>query len=170
MTDFPAAPPPTGAVSGPPATFGQRAIALIIDTIVSFALVLPGIVLVVIGLAIGGGFGGFLGLIGVLLVIAGFFVGLYVTIIAQGTTGQSPGKRMQGIQLQKGDTKQPVGVGLAIGRWLLAGLLSNFCYIGYLWMLFDPEKKTLYDKILSAEVVPGPKSGIMPLFPGGKPF
>lgn len=153
-----------------PATFGQRLMAFLVDFVVYMALVVPGVVLVIIGSAIGGGFGGLIAVLGALLVFAAFFAGIYLIVVVQGTTGQSPGKRTQGIQLQKSDTKQPVGAGLAIGRWLLAGLFSNFCYIGHLWMLFDPEKKTLYDKILNAEVVPGPKGGVMPLFPNGKPF
>ena len=169
MTDFPAAPPPTGAVSGPPATFGQRFVAWLIDSLVAIGLYIPGYVLFFIGSAIGGGFGIIILLLGVLLLLAGVVAVIFVLIVGQGKTGQTPGKRTQGIQLL-GSDGQPIGGGMVFVRFLLAGFFGSFCYIGYLWMLWDGEKKTLYDKVLSNQVVPGPKGSITPIFPDGKPF
>ncbi len=169
MTDFPAAPPPTGAVSAPPATFGQRFVAWLIDAVIAFALYIPGYILLFIGASLGGGFGTLLVLVGLLVLLVGFAAIILVLIVGQGKTGQTPGKRTQGIQLL-GTDGQPIGGAMVFVRALLSGFLSVFCYIGHLWMLFDPEKKTLYDKILSNQVVTGPKGGITPIFPDGKPF
>lgn len=169
MSDFPQAPPPAGAPVAAAATFGQRLIAYLIDVVIAVALYIPGIVLFIIGSAIGGGFGAFVILLAVLAYIAGFIGIIFVMVVGQGKTGQTPGKRTQGIQLL-GDNGQPIGGGMVFVRWLLAGVLSTFCYIGHLWMLWDGEKKTLYDKILSNQVVAGPKGGITPIFPDGKPF
>ena len=168
MSDFPSAPPPVAA-SAQPATFGQRLIAYLIDSAVGFGLALPAIVLFFIGSAIGGGFGIFVILIAVLFYFGALAAMIYIMVIGQGKTGQTPGKRTQGIQLV-GDNGQPIGGGMVFVRYLLASLLGSFCYIGYLWMLWDGEKKTLYDKILGNQVVAGPQGSITPIFPDGKPF
>lgn len=169
MTDFPSAPPPLGATAGAPASFGQRLFAYLIDAVVAIGFYVPGYILLIIGGVIGGAIGGLLSLVAFVVLLAGFGAIIYVMVVGQGQTGQTPGKRMQGIQLLGSDGR-PVGAGMVFVRWILAGVLSFFCYIGHLWMLWDGEKKTLYDKILSNQVVAGPKGGITPIFPGGKPF
>lgn len=170
MSDFPAAPPPSMGLSGRPAAFGARLVAWLIDVLIAAALYIPGYVLLFIGGGIGGGFGTILALLGGLMLLAGFVAVIMIMIVGQGSTGQTPGKRSQGIRLQKGGTGQPIGGLMVFVRGLLAGVLSSFCYIGHLWMLWDSEQKTLYDKILDNEVVVGQKGGLMPLFPDGKPF
>jgi len=50
------------------------------------------------------------------------------------------------------DTHQPVGIGKAIGRYLLGGIINNFFLIGYIWALFDQNNQRLTDKILNTNV------------------
>ncbi len=77
---------------------------------------------------------------------------------------------MQGLMVVNASTGQPPGGSMGIARWLLDAVLSNICLIGYIWALFDSRNQTLYDKIISLEVVQVPSGGITPIFPGGKPF
>jgi uncharacterized RDD family membrane protein YckC len=50
-------------------------------------------------------------------------------------------------------TGQPVGVGLAIGRYFVHILDALPCYLGFLWPLWDSKRQTFADKILSTVVV-----------------
>ena len=50
-------------------------------------------------------------------------------------------------------TAQPIGAGRAIGRYFAMFLSAILCYLGYLWMLWDPQKQTWHDKIASSVVV-----------------
>lgn len=170
MSDFPAAPPVPGTGAATPAGIGQRLVAKVIDGLVAFALAIPAIVLFVLGLAVGGAVGVILAFLGGLLYIAVFAAIFYVMIWGQGVTGQTPGKRMQGIKLVDSSTGAPVGGAGGVIRWLVEAVTTMICYIGYLWALFDDRNQTLYDKILDNEVVLGEKGGIMPIFPDGKPF
>ena len=77
---------------------------------------------------------------------------LWNTGYRAGTTGYSIGKGVVGTKLVKEATGQPIGFGLAIGRYLLH-VLDGFCYIGYLWPLWDPKRQTFADKIVGSIVV-----------------
>jgi uncharacterized RDD family membrane protein YckC len=170
MSDYPAAPPVPGTGAATPAGIGQRLIARLIDGLVAFAMTIPAILLFLVGLAIGGAFGAILAFLGGLLYIADFAAIFYVMVWAQGVTGQTPGKRMQGIKLVDSSTGGPVGGSGGVIRWLVEAVTIMICYLGYIWALFDDRNQTLYDKILDNEVVLGEKGGIMPIFPDGKPF
>lgn len=108
-------------------------------------------------------------LVGGLLYLAVFVAAIWIYVGNVGKTGQTAGRRMQGIKVVD-SSGGPVGVGGAAIRWILASVLNSFCYIGILWMFFDEDKKTLYDKILDNQVIQVPKGEIMPIFPDGKPF
>jgi uncharacterized RDD family membrane protein YckC len=71
----------------------------------------------------------------------------------EGTTGQTPGKAMQGTRLvdQKGEL---LGSGQGIGRKFLH-ILDWICFIGFLWPLWDAKRQTFADKILDTYVVTG---------------
>jgi uncharacterized RDD family membrane protein YckC len=85
----------------------------------------------------------------VLLVVA------YLVMIAPvGRTGQSIGRSLVNIRVVDADTRQPIGLGRAFGRFLAAQFLSRwFCSLGYLWMLFNGRKQTWHDLIVSSVVV-----------------
>lgn len=72
--------------------------------------------------------------------------------IRQGRTGQTLGKSNLGVRLVKEDTGQPIGAGLSFVRQL-AHVLDGFCYIGYLWPLWDAKRQTFADKVMSTVVV-----------------
>jgi uncharacterized RDD family membrane protein YckC len=74
----------------------------------------------------------------------------------QGETGYTLGKGVIGIKLVSEQTGQPVGVGMAIARYFVH-ILDGFCFIGYLWPLWDAKKQTFADKILTQIVIKAPQ-------------
>lgn len=169
MSDFPAAPPPTGIPGATPATFGQRLVALLIDFGLIIAMYIPLIVVV----AILGRISGILGLLAALvLYLAGFVAALYYYIGNIGSTGQTPGKRLQGVQVVNDDGTN-LGLGGAAIRYIVSAISNSIVCglpVGSLWMLFDAEDKTLYDKILNNQAVQVEKGELLPIFPDGNPI
>jgi uncharacterized RDD family membrane protein YckC len=171
----PPPPPPyggsPGAVStGPYAGFGRRLVSVILDPILYGLAYAPfavaGIVLVVMGfgdcttdpstdeLVCNGreDIGAILG--GVALLGVGWLILVVVYLRGLATRGQTWGRRLAGVRVVRIDTGAPPGWGKAIGRTLFAGLVSgNFCYLGYLWMLWDDKNQTWHDKVSGTVVV-----------------
>ena len=148
----------TGPGGRPLASFGERAIALLIDWALLFAV---GIVLFI-----------FSGIVGAVSDILGFLVGLVVYALLfigsialfvmgeGGPLGQTPGKHMRGIQVVKEDGSQ-LDTGGAVIRYLGRILDTIVCGlpIGYLWPLFDDEERCWHDMIASTRVVTGGPQG-----------
>ena len=163
-------PPPPGASMsgvGTPAGLGPRLIARIIDAVILIPLFLPVVILVVIVGQISGALAVLVALFGYLGVIAAAF---YIMGWGLGETGQTPGKRSQGVMVVDEASGQPIGGPKGIARLLLDGIINSFCYINWIWAIFDDRNQTISDKVLTAQVVEVEKGGIMPIFPGGNPF
>ena len=178
-TAAPAAPPPAAAAApmgatagmsqwGELAPWGTRALGFLIDWAL-FALV-PYIAVFVLGAV----FGAISDALGALVIFLGYFavfaLFIYVMGYGVGTTGQSPGKRMMGIKIVGKETGQVIGGGAGVGRWFAHIIDSLVCYIGWLMPLWDKERQTIADKLLSTYAVVVPKGEITPLMPDGKPF
>ena len=88
-----------------------------------------------------------------LIVLAGFVAAVLYYGFLEGRTGQTIGKRALGITVLDAHTGTPIGVGRAIGRYFGRILSGIACLLGYLWMLWDPNKQTWHDKIVSSYVV-----------------
>jgi uncharacterized RDD family membrane protein YckC len=88
-------------------------------------------------------------LLGALLALAG---GLFLCY-REGTTGQTPGKKMVNIRLVREYDGQPMGFGMAIVRRICHIVDNIACYIGWLWPLWDAKKQTFADKIMNTVVV-----------------
>ena len=69
-------------------------------------------------------------------------------------SGQTVGKRALGIRVIDFGSGGPIGYGRATIRWLGRIVSGFFCYLGYLWMLWDKEKQCWQDKIAGSVVVP----------------
>lgn len=132
--------------SGPRAGFWARFAALFIDSIL--IAIIP---IVVIAIGAGGNSGGILGL-GYFLFIV-LYIGYFI-YFEGGPTGQTPGKRALGIRVIDFNTGSSIGHGRAFVRLIVRWISGFFCYLGYLWMLWDKEKQTWHDKIASTVVVP----------------
>ena len=78
-----------------------------------------------------------------------YFVGLWTYL------GGSIGQRVLGMRVVDASTGQPIGLGKAVVRWL--GLLLSFfvCFVGVIWVAFDPRKQGWMDKIAGTVVVRG---------------
>lgn len=170
MSDMPLPPPqppPAGGIGRESADFGSRLVAVIIDWLIGAAMIIPIIILA----AILGAISDALGLLFLVVGYIGFFAAvIYIFWWGLGTTGQTPGKRVQGIAVLDSTTGQVLGGGRGIGRELLKGIINSFCYIGSLWTLFDADNQALYDKVITSNAYKAEKGSIMPIFPDGKPF
>lgn len=164
------APMPPG---GERADFGIRLGAYLLDGLLygllSLVFVIPGIILIVsafencvtverfdgtsdilcpdgepnVGLIVGGA---------VLIAVGVLFV-FFLFLRAMGKTGQTWGARIVGVRVIDNHTGAPIGFWRALGRTVFASLFSGFLYLGYLWMLWDDQKQTWQDKVVSSAVV-----------------
>ena len=73
----------------------------------------------------------------------------------EGTTGQTLGKRALSVRVVDAHTGAPSGVGRAIGRYFARIISAIPCFLGFLWMLWDPNKQTWHDKMVGSFVVSG---------------
>lgn len=104
--------------------------------------------------------GGGMSAVGVIMMLLAIVLGLAATLYLaymEGTTGQTPGKKVVGIRLIREADGQVLGFGMAFVRKLCHILDGAACYIGFLWPLWDDKRQTFADKIISTVVVPAPK-------------
>ena len=146
------------------AGFGARLGAFIIDGLVGLLFELPGLIVLfagpkhVVSCTVNDqqGFcnvptGGTIGL-AVLLFLAGAITFL-VMFCRKISRSQSWGMKATGITVVDSERGQRITAGRAFG-WYVAHVLSQFfCYLGYLWMLWDKRNQTWHDKIAGTVVV-----------------
>jgi uncharacterized RDD family membrane protein YckC len=118
-------------LGGPPAGFWRRFASAFIDGLV--IAVVDTILRIVLGNA------------GQLL---GLLVSLAYFTYFHGSTGQTPGDAALGIRVVdvRDHLGQPIGYGRAFLRWLVSIVSFIVLFLGYLWMLWDPNKQTWHDK------------------------
>ncbi len=141
-------PPPSGWSGAPYAQWIERVGASLIDGLIVVGLYIPVFIVAAIFGAISEPLGGLVAILGYLAVF-GFAIW---QLVVQGQTGQTIGKKTIGIKLLKMETGQPVGPGLSIARQIVH-VVDSFCFIGYLWPLWDEKRQTFADKILTTVVV-----------------
>jgi uncharacterized RDD family membrane protein YckC len=92
------------------------------------------------------------GLVGQLV---GALVGLayYIYLEGPGGNGQTIGKRATGIRVISSVTGGPISYGAATGRYFARILSTIPLFLGYFWMLWDPQKQTWHDKLAGSYVV-----------------
>lgn len=168
---YPAAPPPGYAPYGapPPANYAgwwQRVGAALIDGLIGGLFALPGIIALFAGprqieYQSDGPSGPGLyevpseGTLAIAFVLWAALGIVYLVIFCRmvGRTGQSWGKKATGYKIVGSTTRQPVGAGKIFGRQILAFLNSLPCYLGFLWPLWDAEKRTFTDMIFDTRAV-----------------
>ena len=146
------------------ASWGQRVLAMLWEVVVvlpALGVLFAGFVLLAIGGAIGSGSAatGFI-VLAILAIVAGYAWAIWRQIrniwIDQGRTGYTYGKRKVGIRVIREQDGQPMGVGVAVARWLLHSLLNSCLMLDYLWPLWDAKNQTLTDKVLNTIVISQP--------------
>ncbi|MCW2751898.1 MAG: hypothetical protein JWR83_3008 [Aeromicrobium sp.] len=75
---------------------------------------------------------------------------VYNLMYLQGTTGQSFGKKIVGIAVYQAGTSRPLGPGLTFARQLVHIVDLAPCLLGFLWPLWDKERRTFADMIMSS--------------------
>jgi uncharacterized RDD family membrane protein YckC len=135
------------ATPTPLAEWVDRVVATLIDIAIVFAgWVVVFVITAIIG-AISDTLGSLVFIVGYIALTAFYFYVGYM----EGEVGQSPGKRLTGLKVVKMDG-QLLGGGMGIVR-RLAHIVDGFCFIGYLFPLWDPKKQTLADKIMGTVVL-----------------
>lgn len=140
-----------GAASGGrvAASAGKRFKAFLIDFGIIIALYVVGLIVVGITGSIADALGVIFGLLFALIYLG---YAIYNFWYLQGTTGQTIGKKQQGIILLRSDTHQPVGVLMAFVRNILQSIFAIPCYLDHWWILVDDDNLRLSDKVLTFHV------------------
>ncbi|GHH63195.1 RDD family protein [Lentzea cavernae] len=146
-----APPPPTGY-----AEWGQRFIGYLID-VAAPTVVATILYYVVIGIAVGSDSPG-LALLAIPIWVANLAFIIWNTVIKQGQTGQSIGKKVAKIKLVGEETMQPLGGGTTFVRQLCHVVDALPCYAGFLAPLWEPKKQTWADKIMKSIVINAPET------------
>ncbi|SMD25364.1 RDD family protein [Lentzea albidocapillata] len=146
-----APPPPTGY-----AEWGSRFVGYLIDiaapTVVTLILYY-----VVVGIAVASDAPG-LALLAIPIWLANFGFIIWNTVIKQGQTGQSIGKKVAKIKLVGEETMQPLGGGTTFVRQLCHVVDALPCYAGFFAPLWEPKKQTWADKIMKSIVINAPET------------
>lgn len=127
------------------ADWGTRFIGFLIDFALLFVLSIVGVMLGRVSVALQ-----------VIIDLVVFAASVYLAIQV-GQTGQSPGMRVMGLKCIGIQTGQPIGAGLGFVRAIAHIVDSIICYIGWLFPLWDRNRQTLADKIMSTVVIVVPK-------------
>ncbi|WP_280366698.1 RDD family protein [Nocardia wallacei] len=77
------------------------------------------------------------------------------TVVAQGITGRTLGKLLTGQRLVRSAPGRRVGIGRALLRQCAHVLDAVPCYLGFLWPLFDAQRRTFADIVTKTVVVQG---------------
>jgi uncharacterized RDD family membrane protein YckC len=97
----------------------------------------------------GGALGG-----GIAIIAIGYLLIMFIFVRMLAKSGQTWGRRIANVKVIRADNGQQPGWGRAIGRVLFASFISGqCCYLGYLWMLWDKDKRTWHDMVAGTRVV-----------------
>lgn len=138
----------------PLATFGQRALAWLIDIVL---LAVIGEVLVHVNTKDANGLSAIID------------IG-YMTLLLGGPFGQTVGAKVARVRVVNMDGRQ-LGYWRAALRYFVSGFSAVIFGLGYLWMLKDPKRQTLHDKVCGSLVISlAPQAGLEPRDIDGTPF
>jgi len=78
---------------------------------------------------------------------------VYFTYFHATGAGQSIGNKILGIRVLDADTGASLPYVRAFVRALMSNISSLPCFLGFLWMLWDPRKRTWHDMVANSLVV-----------------
>jgi len=93
------------------------------------------------------------GIHGLFLLALLLFIGFFYFGRLEGRRGGTPGKRIAKLKVVDATTGAPIGMGRAIGRWIMRFASAIPLWLGYLWMLWDDDNQTWHDKVVRSRVV-----------------
>ena len=92
----------------------------------------------------------------------GVFILLYLLVLVVqigywiyfwGSSGQTLGMRLLHLKVVDANTGGPIGYARATVRFLMSIVNSWACYIGWIWVAFDPRKQGWHDKVANSVVL-----------------
>ena len=92
----------------------------------------------------------------------GIFILLYLIVLVVqvgywiyfwGSSGSTLGMRLLHLKVVDAVTGAPIGYGRATVRFLMTIVNSWACYIGWIWVAFDPRKQGWHDKVANSVVL-----------------
>jgi uncharacterized RDD family membrane protein YckC len=95
-------------------------------------------------------------------VFGGGFLLLYILVLVVqvgywiyfwGTSGSTLGMRLLHLRVVDANTGGPIGYARATVRFLMSIVNSWACYIGWIWVAFDPRKQGWHDKVADSVVL-----------------
>jgi uncharacterized RDD family membrane protein YckC len=158
----PAAPLQESSLDAPLAGRGTRLLAQLLDGLLGLLCMLPGIVLMLVGIALTEPGEGVSILLPVALGLVG--IGILGLLVYQlrllGREGQTWGKKQMKIRIVLYDTGEIPGLGRSLGlRIVVNNLIGNVPFLGALYALADPlfifgeERRCLHDLLAGTKVV-----------------
>ena len=93
------------------------------------------------------------GIHGLFLLALLLFIGFFYFGHLEGRRGGTPGKRIAKLKVVDATTGAPIGMGRAIGRWIMRFASAIPLWLGYFWMLWDDDNQTWHDKVVRCRVV-----------------
>jgi uncharacterized RDD family membrane protein YckC len=133
------------------ASFGARALGLLVDAALLTLLTLPGWLLVWAG-STGAT------LAGVALVVAGFAVGTVLYARGVARTGQSVGNRVANTKVVDARNGRLVPAGDAGVRYVLRFTVSSILFVGFLVALGNTQRRTFHDNVAGTVVTRPPRA------------
>ena len=130
------------------ASFGARAGAYVVDSIIVYVLTFVLVTVRTLGFVFGGEAAQMLSIV-MTVVIFQAVVGIYWWFY---TTGWSPGRALVGIRIVDAVGQRP-GARRGIGRLLMAQVSGLAIGIGYLAMLWSPQRQTWHDAAAGTYVI-----------------
>jgi len=88
-----------------------------------------------------------------LLYLFAIVVSIGYWIYFWGTTGETLGMRLLRLRIVDANTGGPIGYGRAAIRLLMTFVNTWACYIGWIWVAFDPRKQGWHDKVANSVVI-----------------
>jgi len=83
----------------------------------------------------------------------GTIIGIVYSVYFVTTRGATLGKMACGLKIINADGTEKISFGKAVGRYFAEMLSALICYVGYIMVAFDDEKRGLHDRICDTRVV-----------------
>ncbi len=131
------------------ASFGKRALELVVDTIVLGLAMLPGLVIAAIA--------GSLWFVGLFVALIGFVLFVVLAARSIAANGQWLGNRVAGTRVVDGITGANIDVGRAGLRVAVRHLISSILFLGFLIAFTDGQRRTFHDRLARTVVIGRPR-------------
>ena len=124
-------------LGGETAGFGPRFVAMLIDVVILFVAQM--IIRILLGAVLGS--------------LAGLVIGLGYMLYFWTSSGATPGKMAMGLKVVSAETGALLDPGTALLRYVGYIVSGIPLWLGFLWVLWDPEKEAWHDKIAKTRVI-----------------